>query len=246
MDDPVRIFYVCERCGSALPPFPAGGDSDFDAIIAHIKSDCEDDSFEPLFKNLHGAFISETTGARGVEDQDGRAVLTPLGAGPSLRPWRREPVSRVFCPHCSGGNGAAASSSKKKTLRGTTHQAQRPPSSSTQAAAQTSSSSETTAANGIDYKAEAIHPRPQLADRLCVVTTSLREGPLGESPANTPLLTLTTPSIQQEETSTATTVPAAAARPALLAAPSVHNEEDEEGHSFGRDEEQEKTMGKKS
>lgn len=199
MDDPVRIFYVCERCGSAVPPFPTGYDRDLDAIDEHLKSGCEDDRCERIAKALHVAHISCSTGTRGVEDVDGRAVLTPLGAGPSLRPWRREPVPRDFCRHCSSGNGAVPLLSSR--LRGTTHQAQHPPSSSTTDDAQTSSSSDTTTmANGIDYEDEALRPRPQLADRLCVATTTLQESPLGVeggAPGVTPLLTLT-PTVQQD------------------------------------------------
>ncbi|KAK8140555.1 hypothetical protein PG984_000621 [Apiospora sp. TS-2023a] len=230
--DAVRIHYVCKTCGRAVPPDPTGALRDLRDIDRLMQSGCEDGRLKRIATVEPVANISRSTGTRGVEDQDGRAVLTPLGAGPSLRPWRREPVSRDCCLKCSGGNAALP-------------QARNPASSSSTATTATAQTSEedTTMTNGIDYEDEALHPRPQLADRLCVVTTTFRENPLGDDgqpPGNTPVVTLT-PAVQQDETSTANPAPPAATDSARLVTPSVHLEE-EEGHSFGCDE-QEKAMG---
>ncbi|KAK8083436.1 hypothetical protein PG996_002217 [Apiospora saccharicola] len=208
-----------------------------------MQSGCEDERLKRIATVVRVANISDSTGTRGVEDQDRRAVLTPLGGGPSLRPWRRVPISRDGCPECSGDS--AKLSWLRSWFFGTAPpQARNHASSSATATAQTSEE-DTTMANGIDYEEKALHPRPQLANRLCVVTTTFRENPLGDDgqpPGNTPVVTLT-PVVQQDETSTANPAPPAATDSARLVTPSVHLVEDK-GHFFGCDE-QEKAMGEK-
>lgn len=94
-------------------------------------------------------------------------------------------------------------------------------------------------AGGIDdYADKILHPRPQLAVRLCFVPTTFRESPPGdegEPPGTAPVLTLT-PDVQQGDEETSTANPAlAAAESARLEVPSSHRK-DEDSHSFGRDD----------
>ncbi|KAK8042141.1 hypothetical protein PG993_006664 [Apiospora rasikravindrae] len=205
-----EIIYVCELCGSFVAqdvPRTRGG-----------REPLKSEEIERLLE-----FSPRTV----EEDRGGRAVWTPPTAS-LKRPWRRVPVSRDGCGHCSGGSDAAAAPAAaddgghlqgsgdsvsmllrlafekhKRTLEETRQldlAEQFAWSRESMTAAEFYSSplsppATMAIANDNDPDGQALNPQPQLAGRLCVVTSLAPDSPFvdaGDVTArDAPIITLT-------------------------------------------------------
>ncbi|KAK7952351.1 uncharacterized protein PG986_008079 [Apiospora aurea] len=198
--DNAEIIYVCELCGSFVAQ----------TVPLSDREGPENDEIERLLE------LSPRT----IEDSGGRAVWTPPTAS-LRRPWRRVPVSRDDCSRCSSGDDTAAATTAAAAADDDVSMLLRMPferykrlleetrqltvanrdyllkgfMTAAEYYSSPLSSPAAAATNDNDPDSQALNPRPQLAGRLCVVTSIAPENPFvdaGDVTAReTPIITLT-------------------------------------------------------